>query len=195
LESLEEQITTLHDQKEGLRMDLQKVDEDAFERKNYNNDTRLEMELLMKKRASLEKGIQELLRMTSDSFSKAEARKWKLEDELRKYEDKIHNYREKIKDSMNELAQLQTSLGSIKVEHEEHKGTISKLITMKKRLHEEILKQQAALQKFHNVREKLKIEHTLSKNPQTAGPYAGDKTALSKSSIGPEQKNALIYKL
>jgi chromosome segregation ATPase len=195
IESFEKQINILMDQKEGLQIDLQKVDEDAVERKNYNDDMRMEMELLMKKRSSLEKGIQELLRMTSDSFSKAGARKLKLDDELREYEEKVITYREKINSSMKELAQLQASIGSIKVEHEEHKGTISKLVSMKKRLHEEILKQQAALQKFQKVREKMKIEQTISKNSQSAGPYMGDKSAPSKGSIGPEQKNAHIYKL
>ncbi|MGA7719932.1 MAG: hypothetical protein WCA84_02020 [Ignavibacteriaceae bacterium] len=195
IESFEKQINILMDQKEGLQTDLQKVDEDAVERKNYNDDMRMEMELLMKKRSSLEKGIQELLRMTSDSFSKAGARKLKLDDELREYEEKVITYREKINSSMKELAQLQASIGSIKIEHEEHKGTISKLVSMKKRLHEEILKQQAALQKFQKVREKMKIEQTISKNSQAAGPYMGDKSAPSKGSIGPEQKNAHIYKL
>ena len=195
IESFEKQINILKDQKEGLQTDLQKIDEDAVERKNYNEDTRMEMELLMKKRASLEKGIQELLRMTSDSFSKAGARKLKLDDELQNYEEKVITYRQKINDSMKELAQLQAAIGSIKVEHEEHKGTISKLVTMKKRLHEEILKQQAALQKFQKVREKLKIEQAVSKNSQVAGPYSENKSTSSKSGAEPEQKNAQIYKL
>jgi chromosome segregation ATPase len=194
IESFEKQINALKDQKEVLQSDLQKIDEDAVERKNYNTDLRMEMELLMKKRSSLEKGIQELLRMTSDSFSKAGSRKQKLDDEVREYEEKILNYREKINESMKELSQLQASIGSIKVEHEEHKGTISKLVTMKKRLHEEILKQQAALQKFQKVREKLKVEQTMLKGSQ-AGPYSGDKPAPSKASIEPGQKNAQIYKL
>jgi hypothetical protein len=41
----------------------------------------------------------------------------------------------------------------------------------------------------------MKIEQTISKNTQAAGPYLGDKPAPSKGSIGPEQKNAHIYKL
>jgi chromosome segregation ATPase len=198
IESFEKQIILLRDQKEGLQTDLQKIDEDATGRKNYNDDMRLEMELLMKKRGSMEKGIQELLRLTSDSFSKAGARKLKLDDELREYEEKILVYREKINDSMRELSQLQVSIGSIKVEHEEHKGTISKLVSMKKRLHEEILKQQAALQKFQKVREKLKIEQAVSKNSQpaqTAGPYSSDKSAPAKNNVETGQKNAQIYKL
>ena len=195
IESFEKQINLLNDQKEMLQTDLQKIDEDAVERKNYNGDMRMEMELLMKKRTSLEKGIQELLRMTGDSYSKAGVRKLKLDDEIREYEEKILNYREKINDLMKELTQLQASISSIEVEHEEHRATISKMVTMKKRLHEEILKQQAALQKFQKVREKLKIEQAISKSSQAAGPYLGNKSAPSKSIIEPEQKNALIYKL
>jgi chromosome segregation ATPase len=195
IESFEKQINLLNDQKEMLQTDLQKIDEDAVERKNYNGDIRMEMELLMKKRTSLEKGIQELLRMTGDSYSKAGVRKLKLDDEIREYEEKILNYREKINDLMKELTQLQASISSIEVEHEEHRATISKMVTMKKRLHEEILKQQSALQKFQKVREKLKIEQAISKSSQAAGPYLGNKSAPSKGIIEPEQKNALIYKL
>ncbi|MDR3627793.1 MAG: hypothetical protein P4L45_13210 [Ignavibacteriaceae bacterium] len=195
IESFEKQINVLKDQKDILHKDLQKIDEDAADRKNYNDDLRLEMELLMKKRSSLEKGIQELLRMTNDSFGKAEARKMKLDDELREYDDKVIECREKINESMKELAQLQASIGSIKIEHQEHKGTISKLVTMKKRLHDEILKQQAALQKFQKVREKLKIEQAASKGSLAAGPYPGEKQASSKNSNEQGQKNALIYKL
>lgn len=195
IESFEKQINVLKDQKDILHKDLQKIDEDAADRKNYNDDLRLEMELLMKKRSSLEKGIQELLRMTNDSFGKAEARKMKLDDELREYDDKVIECREKINESMKELAQLQASIGSIKIEHQEHKGTISKLVTMKKRLHDEILKQQAALQKFQKVREKLKIEQAASKGSLAGGPYPGEKSPLSKNSAEQVQKNAQIYKL
>jgi hypothetical protein len=66
---------------------------------------------------------------------------------------------------------------------------------MKKRLHEEILKQQAALQKFQKVREKFKIEQTISKSSKAAGAYLGDKSIPSKSNFEPEQKGAYIYKL
>jgi chromosome segregation ATPase len=195
IESFEKQIDILKDQKDVLHKDLQKIDEDAADRKTYNQDLRLEMELLMKKRSSLEKGIQELLRMTNDSFGKAEVRKMKLDDELREYDEKVQNCRERINESMKELAQLQASIGSIKIEHQEHKGTISKLVTMKKRLHDEILKQQAALQKFQKVREKLKIEQAVSKGSLAAGPYPGEKPPLSKNSADQVQKNAQIYKL
>ena len=65
----------LMDQKEGLQTDFQKVDEDAVERKNYNDDMRMEMELLMKKRSSLEKGIQELFKNDQRQFQQGRCQK------------------------------------------------------------------------------------------------------------------------
>lgn len=196
IESFENQIKILAEQKEELKIDLQKIDEEAADRKIYNNDLKMETELLMNKRTSLEKSLQELLKMSSDNFYKTESRKLKLNDELNEYEEKLQSHREKINDSMQELAELQNTLGAIKVEQEEHKGNISKLVALKKRLHEEILKQQAMLQKFQKIREKLKIEQALTKNKQIGGPYmGGDAEAAPKNAGDVGQKNAQIYKL
>ena len=43
--------------------------------------------------------------------------------------------------------ELQTSISMIKVEHEEHRGNIVKLASMKKKLQEEIAKSQRVLQR------------------------------------------------
>lgn len=196
MESFEKQIKILAEQKEGLKIDLQRIDEEAADRKNYNDDLKMETEFLMNKRMSLEKSLQELLKMSNDSFYKTESRKLKLNDELNEYEEKLQSHRTKINESTQELVELQASLGSIKVEQEEHKGNISKLVALKKRLHEEILKQQAMLQKFQKIREKLKIEQALTKNKQVGGPYMGsDAEAAPKNAGDVAQKNAQIYKL
>ncbi len=203
IESFENQIKILAEQKEELKKDLRRIDEEAVDRKNYNNDLKMETELLMSKRFSLEKSLQELLKMSSDNFYKTESRKLKLNEELNEYEDKLQGCRAKINDSMQELVELQASLGSIKVEQEEHKGNISKLVALKKRLHEEILKQQAMLQKFQKIREKLKIEQALLKGKQAGfdsrqigGPYMGSGSEAAPKNTGDiNQKSAQIYKL
>ncbi len=196
VESFENMLKSLNEQKDVLKEELIKVDEDAADRKNYNNDLKLETELLIKKKITLEKGLQELLKMMSDNFYKAEGRKIKLDEELLSYEDKLHSVREKINDSMSELVGLQESIGSIKVEHEEYKGNIAKLASMKKRLNEEIIKQQITLQKFQKIREKLKIEQAIAKNRNAGGPYIGDKSGQEnvKGKEG-SAKNPQIYKL
>jgi chromosome segregation ATPase len=195
IESFERQVRILSDQKENLKYELQKIDSDSVERKNFNGDLKMETDLLLRKRASLEKSIQELLKVTSDSFFKAESRKLKLDDECRDYEDKLLSSREKINESMKELLELQASIGAIKIEHEEHRGNISKLVVMKKRLHDEILKQQSALQKFQKIREKLKVEQAMLKGSQAPGPYMGEKSPSTRANSDPDQKNAQIYKL
>ena len=196
IESFENQIKILAEQKEDLKIDLQKIDEETAERKNYNNDLKMETDLLMSKRMSLEKSLQELLKISNDGFYKAEARKLKLNDELNEYEDKLQSRRDKLNESLQELSELQNSIGAIKVEQEEHKGNISKLVALKKRLHEEILKQQTMLQKFQKIREKLKIEQALAKNKQAGGPYmGGDAEASQKKSEDSGHKNAQIFKL
>jgi len=65
---------------------------------------------------------------------------------------------------MNELLGLQTSISNVKVEHEEHRSGIAKLAAMKKRLQDEIAKHQSVLQKYQQLNEKLKFEHTLAQN-------------------------------
>ncbi len=64
---------------------------------------------------------------------------------------------------MDELVELQSAISMIKVEHEEHRGSIVKLASMKKRLQEEIAKSQRVLQRYQKIREKLKIEQSILK--------------------------------
>jgi len=197
IQSFENMLKSLNEQRESLKEDLQNIDDNISNKKNYNNDLKLETELLIKKKATLENSLHELLKMMSENLYKAENRKLKLNDELLAYEDKTQEIMAKIKDSMNELEGLQDSIGSIKIEHEEYKGNIEKLSTMKKRLNEEILKQQEILQKYQKLREKLRIEQTItSKNKTAGGPYMGDKSNVSQNTNKDNQsKNPQIYKL
>ena len=70
----------------------------------------------------------------------------------------------KIKDSMNEMFDLQQSLTQIKIEHEEHRGQISKLVEMKKKLSDEIARNQKLFDKYRQVKQKLKNENLLNFN-------------------------------
>jgi chromosome segregation ATPase len=188
LESLEKQIAGLSEHKEIFRTDLIKMEQEALERKNYQTDIRLETELLLQKKNAVEKNLQELLLFMNESFERTKGRNSKFENELSYYEDQIQAYRTKIADSLKELNDIKTSVGSLKIEQEEYKSNISRLSALKKKLHEELTKHQTILQRYQKMREKLQIEPTTGKSFEDTPP---------KGKIGQpkEVKNPLIYKI
>jgi len=66
------------------------------------------------------------------------------------------------------LVELQTSLARIKLEHEEHQNGITKLVSMKKKLQQEISKHQVVVGKYQKVREKIKFEQAMKKKESTS---------------------------
>jgi chromosome segregation ATPase len=187
LESLEKQIAGLSEHKEIFRTDLIKMEQEALERKNYQADIRLETELLLKKKNAVEKNLQELLMFMNESFERTKGRNSKFENELGYYEDQIQVYRTKIADSLKELNDIKASVGSLKIEQEEYRSNISRLSTLKKKLHEELTKHQTILQRYQKMREKLQIEQTTGKSFEDVPP---------KGKVGQpkEVKNLLFYK-
>ena len=187
-ESLEKQIAGLSGHKEIFRTDLIKMEQEALERKNYQADIRLETDLLLKKKNAIEKNLQELLMFMNESFERTKGRNSKFENELGYYEDQIQVYRTKIADSLKELNDIKTAVGSLKIEQEEYRSNISRLSALKKKLHEELTKHQTILQRYQKMREKLQIEQTSGKSFEDIPP---------KGKIGQpkEVKNPLIYKL
>jgi chromosome segregation ATPase len=188
LESLEKQIAGLSGHKEIFRTDLIKMEQEALERKNYQADIRLETDLLLKKKNAIEKNLQELLMFMNESFERTKGRNSKFENELGYYEDQIQIYRTKIADSLKELNDIKASVGSLKIEQEEYRSNISRLSTLKKKLHEELTKHQTILQRYQKMREKLQIEQTTGKSFEDVPP---------KGKVGQpkEVKNLLFYKL
>jgi chromosome segregation ATPase len=188
LESLEKQIAGLNEHKEIFKTDLIKMEQEALERKNYHADIRLETELLLKKKITIEKNLQEILLFMNESFERTKGRNSKYESELSYYEDQIQGYRTKIADSLNELNDIKEAVGSLKIEHEEYKSNIARLSALKKKLHEELTKHQTILQRYQKIREKLQIEQTTGKSFEDMPP---------KGKIGQpkEVKNPLNYKL
>jgi chromosome segregation ATPase len=187
LESLEKQIAGLSEHKEIFRTDLIKMEQEALERKNYQADIRLETDLLLKKKNAIEKNLQELLMFMNESFERTKGRNSKFENELGYYEDQIQVYRTKIADSLKELNDIKASVGSLKIEQEEYRSNISRLSTLKKKLHEELTKHQTILQRYQKMREKLQIEQTTGKSFEDVPP---------KGKVGQpkEVKNLLFYK-
>ncbi len=166
IDSFEQLLKSFNEKKEQLRNDLLKLDEQIVEKKNSNDDMKLEAELILKKRTSVEQSLQELISNMNQKFVEAKEKRSKTEKEVRVYEEKVDELNHKISDSMDELVELQSAISMIKVEHEEHRGNIVKLASMKKKLQEEIGKSQRVLQRYQKIREKLKIEQSILKNRQ-----------------------------
>lgn len=187
MESLEQIVESLKEQKEIYKTDLTKMEEEVIERKNFNNEVKLETELLVTKKNTLEKNLQDLLNLMNESYSRSKERNNKFESELNFYEERLQDFRNKIAASMKELEDLRNTVSSLKMEKHEYKNSVEKLGLLKKKLQEEILKHQNVLQRYQRIREKLRIEVPLGKN------Y--DEIRSSSKSEQQNIKPAPIYKL
>lgn len=158
LDSIEESLHNIKDQKEILLKDLRQFESQTFERKQFNDSIRIETELLLEKKAAIEKTMQELLNMMIDGYSKGRDRRKKLEEEVKACQEQYTDYRSRIDESINHLDDVQSSLKTVKIEFEELKGQAAKMLALKKRLQEQINKHQSALGRYQKLREKIKLE-------------------------------------
>lgn len=158
IRSFEDLLSVINEQTELLKNDLVNLDDKAATKKNTNKELDLEAELLKEKINEFEKGLHVLLENSKKRFLKGSEKRVILEKEIKEYEHRLTDLNYKIKESMNELVGLQESLGRIKIEHEEHRSDISKLVSMKKKMQEEVNKNQVLLEKYTKIKEKLKAE-------------------------------------
>jgi chromosome segregation protein len=156
--SFEDLLSVINEQTELLKNDLINLDDKAAAKKNANKELDLEAELLKEKINEFEKGLHALLENSKIRYLKGSEKRVLLEKEIKEYEHRLTDLNYKIKESMNELVGLQESLGRIKIEHEEHRSDISKLVSMKKKMQEEVDKNQVLLEKYTKIKEKLKAE-------------------------------------
>ncbi len=89
IEAVEQMLQSIDEQKEQIKNELIKIDEESIERKNYNNELKLETELLLKKKASLEKIMHELLNMMNHSFAASREKKEKIENDILIYDEEL----------------------------------------------------------------------------------------------------------
>jgi len=158
INSFEDLLSVINEQTELLKNDLIKLDDKAAAKKNTNRELDLNAEMLKEKINEFEKGLYALLENSNKRYLKEQEKRTKLEGEVKEYEHRLTDLNNKIKESMNELVELQESLGRIKIEHEEHRSDISKLVPMKKKMQEEIDKNQLLFEKYTKIKEKLKAE-------------------------------------
>ena len=162
IESFEEMLGTINEQKEMMIGDLHKLEESTIEKRNFNNELQVESNLLKNKIIEFEKGILNVFNGIETRYQQDYDKRMKLETEVKEYEERLKSLNEKIKDSMNEMFNLQQSLTQIKIEHEEHRGNITKLVAMKKKLNEEIARNQKLFDKYREVKQKLRNENFLN---------------------------------
>ncbi len=164
IETFEDLLGTITDQKDMMMNEVHKLEESAIEKKNFNNELQIESENLKNKIVEFEKGILSIFNGIEARYHTGFEKRMNLETEVKEYEDRLKNLNEKIKDSMNEMYDLQQSLTQIKIEHEEHRGQISKLVAMKKKLSDEIARNQKLFEKYRQVKQKLRNENLLNFN-------------------------------
>ncbi len=164
IESFEDLLGTITDQKVMMIDDIQKLEESAIEKRNFNNELQIESNLLKNKIVEFEKGILNVFNGIETRYQQDYDKRMRLETEVKEYEERLKGLNEKIKDSMNEMFDLQQSLTQIKIEHEEHRGSISKLVAMKKKLGDEIARNQKLFEKYRQVKQKMRNENLLNIN-------------------------------
>lgn len=194
IDSFDDLLKTINEQKELLKSDLIKLDDTSSERRLFNKDLGMETEFIQRKMAEIEKSIHDLLNTSDVRYQKSVERRATLDNEIKEYESRLNDLNLKIKDSMNELVELRSSVNRIKLEHEEHRLSITKFVSIKKKLDEEIKKNQTLLNKYKQIREKIKIEQTtmtrFKETPVLESNSSADKLKLLTNKDNPE-----IFKL
>ena len=91
IDSFEQLLKTFNEKKEQLRNELLKLDEQIVDKKNSNDDMRLEAELILKKRTTVEQSLQELVNSMNQKFVEAKEKRSKIEKEVKAMKKKLMN--------------------------------------------------------------------------------------------------------
>jgi chromosome segregation ATPase len=200
IDSYDDLLKLINEQKEFLKNDLITLDEQTIEKRNRNRQLQIETEVLQTKATEFEKELNELFSKSQERFNNNQERREKLVSEIREYEYRMKELNDNIKDSMNELVEQRSSLRLIKLEHEEHRLEINKLVTLKKRLQEEVDKNQIVLNKYRKIRERIKQQEVV-RNRDVANPGKDlsintDEKGISETNIPKERESlAKVFKL
>jgi chromosome segregation ATPase len=194
-ESIEELLKTINDHREMLAKDISALEEKNLEKKIQNKELHIENDLFQKKLVEFENGLRELFRRSEERFSRNSEKKSALESELRDYESRLNELNKAIKDSMNELVDLRTTISRIKVEHEEHRLGINKLVSLKKKLEEEISKHQVVIDKYTKIKEKIRHDQEIirRKREVLAAREKSDENTEDDKSFEPKHLNWIKF--
>ncbi len=89
IDAFEQLLKTFNEKKEQLRNEMLKLDEQIVEKKNSNDDMKLEAELILKKRTTVEQSLQELVSSMNQKFVEAKEKRSKIEKDVKVYEEKV----------------------------------------------------------------------------------------------------------
>jgi len=158
VDTFDELLNIINDQKELLKNDLNTLDDKATEKRIQNQELKIESEVLQRKIAEFENSLREVINNADGRLKNNTVKREKLDDEIREYETRLKELNTNIKDSMNELVGLQTAIGNIKVEHEEHRLEINKLVSLKNNLLDDINKNRVIVDKYKKIKERIRHE-------------------------------------
>ena len=197
VESLEKYIKTLQEKKDYISNEIIANTNEYEKQKKQKEILNNEIQILVSNKNNIDRDLQNLVDVMVSSYNRSEERKIEIEKDVKLYDEQLDTYKERINESMNELLEIQSNVSKIKLEHEELRSGISKLFKTKKKLHEDISKYQDVVQRYQNIKEKLKLERTLAKNKMVPGPYKGNETtkkvSLDRESTQPE--GAKLFKI
>ncbi len=185
VESLEKYIKTLKEKKDYLLNEINVIMNDFDKQKRQKDLLKNEINLLVENKNKIDLDLQNLVDVMVSSYNRSDERKKAIEKDVKLYDEQLDSYKDKINESINELLETQSSVSGLKLEHEELQSSISKLLRTKKKLQDDITKYQEVVQRYQNIKEKLKIEKALAKNKEIPGPYSGN-TINSKVSLDKE---------
>ena len=186
-DSLEKYIKTLQEKKDYLSNEINIITNNYEKQKKQKEILNNEILILVDNKNKIDCDLQNLIDVMVSSYNRSDERKKEIEKDVKLYDVQLDTYKERINESMNELLEVQSSVSGLKLEHEELRANTSKLIRTKKKLHEDILKYQNVVQRYQNIKEKLKIEKALAKNKVIPGPYQVNENT-TKLSLSKEQE-------
>ncbi|PIW69757.1 MAG: hypothetical protein COW08_05470 [Ignavibacteriales bacterium CG12_big_fil_rev_8_21_14_0_65_30_8] len=197
VDSLEKHIKTLTEKKDYLSNEININSREYDKQIKQKEMLKSEVQLLVNNKNNIDKDLQNLVDVMVSSYNRSEERRKDLEKDIKLYDEQLDTFKEKINESMNEMLEIQSNVSGLKLEHEELRSSISKLIKTKKKLHEDISKYQDVVQRYQSIKEKLKIEQAIAKNKELPGPFKGKnvKSGISLDKESESHQRSKLFKI
>ena len=163
-ELFQKAIKKIQTQWEQIKNIISVSENKGFSQIIQNKETLKDNDRPDEKLTEFENTLKEMLKKSESYFNKYSEKRCVFKDEKGEYGDRLNELNINIRDSVNELSNLHSSINKIKEEHEEHRQDINKLVSMKKRLEEEITKYEVTIDRYEKIKEKIRLEQNLIKN-------------------------------
>lgn len=160
-ELFQELIKKIQNQWKQIKNIISFSEDKGFSQIIQNKESLTEDDSNDEKLSGFENTLNEMVQKSEKYFNKYDEKRTVFKNEKREYSHRLNELNKNIRDSVNELSNLHNSINKIKEEHEEHRQDINKLVSMKKRLEEEISKYEVVIRKYEKIKEKIKQEQDL----------------------------------